>query len=274
MMTVVIGTFLGKSIPWARLATLAAAAMLASGLSSPATADPDIDSRKAAERKIFSDSEIVEGFFKTTFGAEFRVNARTDRIRKFDGPVRIFVDNRARPDRSADITRVVSDIARRVAHLDIAITRDRSAANIVVILVLDHDLPQTIRQVYGQDRARSIQRALAPQCLSGIAKDESYRIVRSEVILVVDAGNFVFYDCAYEELLQALGPINDDTTVPWTMFNDDVSMGFFDIYDQYLVNLLYHPRIRPGMSRQEAEAVVPEILPAVRSFVAANNNLR
>jgi hypothetical protein len=75
-------------------------------------------------------------------------------------------------------------------------------------------------------------------------------------------------------LLQALGPINDDTTVPWTMFNDDVSMGFFDIYDQYLVNLLYHPRIRPGMSRQEAEAVVPEILPAVRSFVAANNNLR
>ena len=69
------------------------------------------------------------------------------------------------------------------------------------------------------------------------------------MIIVADAGDFVFYDCVYEELLQSLGPINDDTTVPWTMFNDDVQMGFFDVYDQYLLNILYDPRIRPGMTR-------------------------
>jgi hypothetical protein len=59
-----------------------------------------------------------------------------------------------------------------------------------------------------------------PKCLSGIAKDESYRIRRAEVILPVDADEFQFYDCAYEELLQSLGLINDDSSVPWTMFND------------------------------------------------------
>ena len=64
---------------------------------------------------------------------------------------------------------------------------------------------------------------------------------------MVDAGDFIFYDCAYEEILQSLGPINDDESVPWTMFNDNVQMGFFDVYDQYLLNLLYHPRMRPGM---------------------------
>ena len=58
------------------------------------------------------------------------------------------------------------------------------------------------------------------------------------MILPVDAGEFTFYDCAYEELLQALGAINDDRSVPWTMFNDDVQMGFFDVYDQYLLNIL------------------------------------
>ena len=71
---------------------------------------------------------------------------------------------------------------------------------------------------------------------------------------MADAGDFIFYDCVYEELLQALGPINDDATVPWTMFNDDVQLGFFDVYDQYLLNILYHPRIRPGMTRAEVEA--------------------
>ena len=79
------------------------------------------------------------------------------------------------------------------------------------------------------------------------------------MILPVDADEFQFYDCAYEELLQSLGLINDDSSVPWTMFNDDVQMGFFDVYDQYLVNILYDPRIRPGMTKGEVDALLPDI---------------
>ena len=81
------------------------------------------------------------------------------------------------------------------------------------------------------------------------------------MILPVDADEFQFYDCAYEELLQSLGLINDDSSVPWTMFNDDVQMGFFDVYDQYLVNILYDPRIRPGMTKGEVDALLPDIFP-------------
>ena len=84
------------------------------------------------------------------------------------------------------------------------------------------------------------------------------------MILPVDAGDFTFYDCAYEELLQALGAINDDRTVPWTMFNDEVQMGFFDVYDQYLLNILYDPRIRPGMTRDEVNVLLPEVLSTAR----------
>ena len=81
----------------------------------------------------------------------------------------------------------------------------------------------------------------------------------------------MFYDCAYEELLQALGPINDARSVPWTMFNDDVQMGFFDIYDQYLLNILYDPRVRPGMTKEEVNGVLPEVLPTVRAWVTDAN---
>jgi hypothetical protein len=91
------------------------------------------------------------------------------------------------------------------------------------------------------------------------------------VILTADSGDFRFADCAYEELLQALGPINDDRSVPWTMFNDDVQMGFFDIYDQYLLNILYDARVRPGMTRDEVKALLPDVLPQVREQIARTN---
>ena len=241
------------------------------------TLDPaqnkDISARRAAETRSFADAQIIDGFFKITFGAEFHTSGRIDRIRKFDVPVRAYVDNRAEPDRSRQVGDVVAEIRKRIDKLDIAITPDRRAANLVITLVRDRDLDRTIASMFGREHARKIERALEPQCLAGFRKDDSYRIMRSEVILVVDAGDFIFYDCAYEEILQSLGPINDDQSVPWTMFNDDVQMGFFDLYDQYLLNLLYHERMRPGMTRDEAHAVIDQIMPDVRAFVGRTNDL-
>jgi hypothetical protein len=141
----------------------------------------------------------------------------------------------------------------------------------VVTLVRRRDLKQTIRSFYGAERARQIEQQLNPECLSGFAEDRQHRIQRAEVILAADGSDFRFYDCAYEELLQSLGPINDDRSVPWTMFNDDVQMGFFDLYDQYLLNILYDARIRPGMTRDEVKAMLPELLPQVRERVVRAN---
>jgi Protein of unknown function (DUF2927) len=58
------------------------------------------------------------------------------------------------------------------------------------------------------------------------------------------------------------------------MFNDDVQMGFFDVYDQYLLNILYDPRIRPGMTKEEVRKLLPEVLPTVRERVAGGNAAR
>jgi Protein of unknown function (DUF2927) len=251
-----------------------AAAITTTGIaSSPAHAEnSDISTRRATERTTFSDDEIRDGFLKTAFRAELQFDRRAERIRKFDEPVRVFVVNNGELDRRADIARIIADIRARVNHLDLAITTDRKDANVILMLVRTRDFAQTIRSRYGDHRAEQIQHSLHPQCLSGIAKDQSYRIRRAEVILPVDAGEFRFYDCAYEELLQSLGLINDDSSVPWTMFNDDVQMGFFDVYDQYLVNMLYDPRVRPGMTAGEVEKLLPDILPTIRAWVAPANS--
>jgi len=238
-----------------------------------ATAEiPAIAARQRAEKKIFTDAEIIEGFLKTTFGAEFQLAGRVDRIRKYVRPVRVFADG-IRADRKAQLAQVVADIGKRVQHLDIAMAAHADDANVTVKLLRDRDLTRTIAKDYGNERAKEIKTSLDPQCLSGFRKNESYEIERSNVILTVDNGDFVFFDCAYEELLQSLGPINDTATVPWTMFNDNVSMGYFDVYDQYLLNLLYDPRIKAGMTVQEVREILPDVLADVRTWVRKVNNL-
>jgi hypothetical protein len=160
-----------------------------------------------------------------------------------------------------------------VRHLDIAMVDNRKDANVNVTLVRDRDIEKTIRKFYGREQADRIVKSLEPQCLSGFRKDDLYRIQHSDVIVAVDAGEFIFLDCIYEELLQALGPINDDDDLPWTMFNDDVQMGYFDIYDQYLLNILYDPRIRAGMTKEQVKELLPQILPDVRAWVTKVNGL-
>lgn len=256
-----------------KASAIVALALAATTIVAAGSENHEISSRRASERKIFTDAEITEGFLKTAFGAELRLTGTTNRIRKFDGPVRVFVQNRAHPDRVAQVAAAVADIGARVRHLDIAMVDSAADANLLVTVVDDRDLPAAIDKVYGRERAQLIERSLVPQCLSSFRKDESYRIRHSDVILVADAGDFIFYDCLYEELLQALGPINDTNAVPWTMFNDDVQMGFFDVYDQYILNVLYDPRMEPGMDRDEALAVLPQILPTVRGWIGRVNGL-
>ena len=233
---------------------------------------PAIALRQRAEKKTFTDSEITDGFFKTAFGAEYHLAGRVDRIRKYDMPVRVFADSN-RPDRKAQLAKVVADIGQRVQHLDIAMAETGEAANILVKMVRDRDLYRTITTFYGSERAKEIRTSLDPQCLSGFRKNEKYEIEHSDVILTVDSGDFTFLDCAYEELLQSLGPINDTSSVPWTMFNDNVSMGFFDVYDQYILNILYDPRIKAGMTVAEVKTALPEVLTDVRVWVRKVNNL-
>jgi len=211
-----------------------------------ATENPTVAAKRHAERRDFSDTEIVDGFMKTAFGAEFQLAGRVDRIRKYAMPVRVFAEGKSRA---------------------------RKSQLAVVVLVRDREFYPTIARLYGSERAREIKSSLDPQCLSAFRKNDKFEIEHSDVILATDVSDFTFLDCAYEELLQALGPINDTATVPWTMFNDRVQMAFFDVYDQYILNLLYDPRIAPGMTVEEVKAVLPDALSDARAFVRKVNNL-
>src|SRR5947199_3596900 len=135
-----------RLLPIATALTAVVAAAIICSTIPPALATeiPAIASRQRVEKKSFTDAEITDGFFKTAFGAEYHLAGRVDRIRKFDGPVRVFADGVNRADRKAQLARIVGDIGSRVRHLDIAMAETGEAANVMVRLVRDRDLHRTI----------------------------------------------------------------------------------------------------------------------------------
>jgi hypothetical protein len=95
------------------------------------------------------------------------------------------------------------------------------------------------------------------------------KILHSVSFIIVDKGEDVFLDCAYHELLHALGLSNHDQHNPWTTLNQNRMVGYLTVYDRDLLTLLYDPRIEPGMTARHVRGVLPGVI-AEQGLVSSN----
>lgn len=65
--------------------------------------------------------------------------------------------------------------------------------------------------------------------------------------------------CIHEELAQGLGLANDSPTARPSIFNDDDEFALLTHHDELLLKMLYDPRLRTGMSADEARSTVQRI---------------
>lgn len=65
--------------------------------------------------------------------------------------------------------------------------------------------------------------------------------------------------CIHEEIAQGLGLANDSRLVRPSIFNDDEEFALLTHHDELLLQILYDPRLRPGMTETEARPIVLEI---------------
>lgn len=217
----------------------------------------------ALAQQRFSDAALADGFFRTVFGLEHDADGRgASLVKKYSGPVRLFIDQRAQIDRSRAIERFVALVGQTVRGLDLELVRDREAANFTVFVVDRAQYEDVIQNdVYSsqsvQVRGRCMVRVLTTS--SGISQ--------SQAVIVSDEGEFLFNRCMVEEILQGLGPLNDDPSLSASVFNDTTDHARFMLHDRYVLNMLYHPLILPGMSREEVAQVMDSVLSDVRSSV-------
>nr|WP_246082462.1 DUF2927 domain-containing protein [Rubellimicrobium rubrum] len=65
--------------------------------------------------------------------------------------------------------------------------------------------------------------------------------------------------CIHEELAQGMGLANDSPTARPSIFNDDEEFGLLTKHDELLLKILYDPRLRTGMTVEEATPLVQTI---------------
>jgi hypothetical protein len=209
----------------------------------------------------FTDDELIDGFDRTVFGSEYPTFGwQASIVKKYVDPVRVFIDDRSGLRKAADVARFVRSLPRKIPNLDIAVIDKRDHANFHVFIVDRSSYRDVVtKEIY--DRPSS---SFAPgKCLVRVVST-SDGISRSDAVIVADEGEFLFRRCTIEETLQGLGPINDDPTLDESVFNDASLHSTFTDFDRHILNMLYDPRIKPGMTHLEVKRVLPEVTAAVQ----------
>jgi len=208
-----------------------------------------------ASSETFTTAEILYGFEQTVFGLEYNNwGWRPYMVKKFTDPVRFYIHNLAARDRSGTVRRFIGEIDQRVAGLSASVVQRPADANFEVFVVDRKQYEPVVRtDVYKNPTAK-----VPGRCLVRVISGRN-GIRHSSAVIVSDEGEFLFRRCLVEEILQGLGPMNDNEKLPHSVFNDSSRHNRFTVFDQIILNMLYDPRIKPGMSAKQIRDFLPLI---------------
>lgn len=204
-------------------------------------------------RPAVDGNELIRGFFLTVFGLEFGSHVDAHRVKRWTGEVRFHVTDLSNTGREATAREFITTLPQRIANFRSRVVDNPNAANFEIFLVRSVDFGAVVSQELKADAI-----AMGARCLVGVTTRDG-RIERSTAVIVAD-DDYLFSRCLVEEVLQGLGPMNDDDRLSASVFNDTSRHTTFTEFDRALMNVLYHPMIRPGMTGSEVHQTLPRVL--------------
>lgn len=91
------------------------------------------------------------------------------------------------------------------------------------------------------------------------SQGDSPEYARAVALIRAELPPLLRLSCIHEELAQGMGLSNDSPTARPSIFNDDEEFALLTRHDELLLQILYDPRLRPGMSEAEAAPIVRKI---------------
>jgi hypothetical protein len=199
---------------------------------------------------------VIRGFNLTVFGAEYApLGIQSNYVRKFAGPVRFYIDNRAKRNRIGEVRAFIQSLNGQIRGLSAQVVASPGQANFIVYVVDRADYVSTVKnKVYKRSTASAPGRCIVRSVFSRAG------IQRADAVIVSDEGEAVFKRCTAEEILQGLGPLNEHPSLSESMFNDRTRHTSFTAFDRLILNMLYDRRISNGATPQTVQPLLPAIL--------------
>ncbi len=211
-----------------------------------------------ASASRLDDDEVANGFYKTVFGAEIEAlswGTQSRRVKKYVTPVKVWIENRARRNRLKAVRSFVESLPANIPGLQVWMANNSKDANFHVYVVDRDDYVRTVQEEVFNDRSMDVP----GQCIVRVLSRRS-GILRSDAVIVSDQGHSLFQRCMIEEILQGLGPVNDDKSLVHSVFNDETSFDYFTQFDRLILNMLYSPDLKPGMTLKQVKPLTAGLL--------------
>ena len=190
------------------------------------------------------------------------------RLRRWSGPVRLSLEFGASvppEQRSRDQGDVAAYVQRLSGVTDHPIAQSRNRANFHVLVMGKDDSAQLearLRQIIPGASNSTISLFTNPprdiHCLvaafSGNGNQNDYK--QAIALVRAEHPDLLRKSCFHEEIAQGLGLANDSPNARPSIFNDDDEFALLTTHDEALLAMLYDPRLRIGMSLDEARPVI------------------
>jgi hypothetical protein len=235
---------------------------IANGFMRAETAPPDAP---------FGNAELIRNFERIAFHKEFadtglKAEATPVELVKWTGPVRwMLTGDGVRP---ADERAFVELVTRLEGLTGLEFRRVEREADVFVLIA-------------GREGRRAFvaaleQAGLAPRMrlILEWARNDTYPCVgqvgrtrgregwvnKATIAIKDETRGLLRRSCIHEELVQTLGLLNDDAGARPSIFNDDQEFALLTRHDEYLLRILYDPRLEYGMTAGEGMPVVRRIV--------------
>ncbi|MEL6792450.1 MAG: DUF2927 domain-containing protein [Pseudomonadota bacterium] len=199
-------------------------------------------------------------------GGELRQAATPSVVSRWAEPVRYSLAGDGVTE--ADIAAYAAFADRLSGLMGLPVEASEEAANVNILILGPEErraFVDALRENGAAERMPLLvdwSREVRYPCVGQVGFDEANpgRIIGALIVVKAELEGVFRTSCMHEELTQAMGLMNDDDGVRPSIFNDNQEFALLTEHDEYLLRILYDPRLRPGMEAEEAAALAPEIV--------------
>lgn len=192
----------------------------------------------------------------------------TGGLSRWSGPVRLvanFGPSVPENQRLRD-TQVLSKYAARLQRITehpVSLTQKRGNFHVIFAGADDRAfVAEKVRQLLPNLSDSDLQLFVNPPrthycfVLAGGPQGAPFDYIRGVALIRAEHPDLVRDSCIHEEVAQGLGLLNDSPRARPSIFNDDDEFAFLTSHDELLLKMLYDPRLRTGMSAEEARPII------------------
>ena len=204
--------------------------------------------------------------FFNEYDGSFSSRGGASPLRRWEAPVRmevLFGDGVPPSQRTSD-TRDIRQYANRLSRITDHPVSVSGRPNFLVIIASEDDREAALETAAARlpgitaeslRALRNMRRETYCAVAAFAAGPDMYTYTAAVAIIRSENPVLLRLSCIHEELAQGLGLANDSPGARPSIFNDDDEFALLTGHDELLLQMLYDPRLRPGMSAQDAAPI-------------------